>query len=238
MSKTKLYSQLNGYASIMQTLKELETDGHYDAIFSCLSKVYENKPSSQKESFKENLKVIIENMINVIWSQSIELTTANSLNSPFTSPYNSYEKLEQPKLATIDLNNSPTAEKKPIKISSYKPMSSGEYDLGKYRLSYANLKKKKNESSIFSSLKGEDLALLSDFSYPSGAATFNRERRRLNEIREISPGPGSYETDPEYLRKKSPKAVIPHGGKRIDFAKADTPGPLDYYPLRHYLSKY
>ena len=70
----------------------------------------------------------------------------------------------------------------------------------------------------------------------TGSATFGKAERL--KIQEVSPGPSDYQSDSLPLREKSPRVMIPQGGKRFDYIP-DTcsPGPGRYYPMRRFLSK-
>lgn len=88
------------------------------------------------------------------------------------------------------------------------------------------------------SVSKTDLRLNSEFNYINSAGTFTKQKRKLTEARNESPGPGHYNVEENRLRNKSPNAVIPQGGKRIEFARQDIPGPTDYTPIHHFIAKY
>lgn len=233
MSKAKLYNQLNAYTNMIQNLKDLENSGHYEIIHSALNKAFEAGGTRTSGYFKENLKVIVGSMIDIIWAQAIEPPTAYTISSPMTS----VDRTDRAKSIKISLSpSSKTVQKSRVSVSKSKTTS--DTDLSKFRMSYSSLKRKKAEEKLFDSPIHSSLDLISDFCHLSGAATFAKEKRHTHDRSELSPGPGYYNTDPETQRIKSPRATIPKGGTRFNFAKEDTPGPLDYYPQRHYLSKY
>ncbi|CAG9328944.1 unnamed protein product [Blepharisma stoltei] len=96
---------------------------------------------------------------------------------------------------------------------------------------------KKSSGSLF--LRSEqEIASFSEFSQtPKGS--FGRAKRMNYEVKNPTPGPAAYRVDDSLLKSKSPKAVMPSGGKRFNFViNPDTPGPNQYYPSRRCVSKF
>ena len=165
-------------------------------------------------------------------TKSVHERLHHNLKGPYTKspPLNKGERVKSPlsRSRHEQLNKSDRIKSPPNKskgLSSFK-MSSGSYN---------SLKKLRTQNNFIVPPDDiDEFKIFSDFSALSGAATFNRQKRRMGEVNYLSPGPAYYTPKIENFRAKSPSHYIPVSGKRVDFARDGGPGPGSYYP-RYYV---
>jgi hypothetical protein len=244
---------------------QTENAGYIDLMHTLLSNIkisQGTKPISEVINMNEPLKVILCHIVDLIWDSPSDPFSRSSLDLKFSEEIDpkhtsrdetinisplSAPKSISPKKSPFSVTSSPKKRPKALNnISSSDALTRSSLGSPKNltkRLSELRCKSGYLDKSKKLSLTSKsDLSLTvistqSDFCYIKGHCTFSKEKRRINEVKAHSPGPAAYEYEVLNFREKSPRAVIPRGGNRYNFVLNDSPGPSEYYPLRHFISK-
>ncbi|CAG9320983.1 unnamed protein product [Blepharisma stoltei] len=225
--RSKIKEKISTYQNVQDSVIGLEKLGFLSRLNLLLEDI-SSSSLNQNPNFKEDLKIIINNAVDIIWTSSSGIIRDES-----TQP--------SPDLKTQNSTEPKTPEKKspgsPLPIFR----SADLYDDNHWsRSKFIPLNKSFSNLNIIQSrsISQNTQKYNSEFSHINSPGTFSKEKRKLTESKVSSPGPGYYDYNEQKVRSKSPCAVIPKGGKRMDFAKkTETPAPTDYCPLRYFLSR-
>ncbi|CAG9318678.1 unnamed protein product [Blepharisma stoltei] len=225
---SRINEKICGFQYLQNSLKVLEVDGHLDVLHNVFGNIYRSK-ENRKEEFKESLKIIVNNLIDILWKES---------------PRNEDEMYQtpSPKINEISKSRSTTAfntERSTYRqvYSAKSPASCRKSPLDHFDIVVPSesrtpkLLQQRNSSPLAN--QNNSFQLISDFGYQPGAVTFCKADRKLNEVKTLTPGPGAYETK---QLNRSPSALMPRAIRRAD-NKTPTPSPGDYNPLVRFLSK-
>ncbi|CAG9326574.1 unnamed protein product [Blepharisma stoltei] len=206
--------------SLKEMIDALDRDGLLNELQTLLSKVH-TKVSTLKGNKKEALMNLLDLLVTKEWKSTTTASTEAD-ETPVRTPIYS-------------------AQQSPINSRPGTPSNSS--------LSLLNLKHRRNASiseltetyvnnhKLFEENQKEELDYLSEFSHPKIALSFPKAKRDLGEVKDVNPGPGSYNPKTVLIEESTPGSVIPKGGKRFEFKVSETPGPCYYKPKRFFTSK-
>ena len=207
MAKLLIERNLKNINNIFQHYRMLETGGDLHLISSSLENIIQN--SFALAGFKNNLKIILSNLVEALWQ-----CHANQMHMPLQvspSPPLTLSDFESIKHSKRSLRTSP---KRDLHIDS--PFSPKSHDITK-------------------TLRNEDLHLISEFSYSKGH-TFTKEKR-MQDPKERMPGPADYHKNPDVCMASSPSITIPKSPRVIRFTNSTTPAPGQYNPIKYFSSR-
>eukprot|EP00358_Blepharisma_japonicum_P007058 CAMPEP_0202941064 /NCGR_PEP_ID=MMETSP1395-20130829/1162_1 /ASSEMBLY_ACC=CAM_ASM_000871 /TAXON_ID=5961 /ORGANISM="Blepharisma japonicum, Strain Stock R1072" /LENGTH=218 /DNA_ID=CAMNT_0049635931 /DNA_START=1 /DNA_END=657 /DNA_ORIENTATION=- len=210
----------SGKLNLKEMIDLLDSDGLLTDLQQVISKIH-TKVSPLKGNKKEAFMNLLDLLVTKEWRSTTTASTEADegvLQTPIFS-----------------------AKQSPVNSRPVTPSNSG--------ISFLNLKHKRNASiseltetyvnnhKLFEEGQKEELDYLSEFSHANIAVSFPKAKRDLGEIKDVNPGPGSYNPKTILVEETTPSSVIPKGGKRFEFKIPETPGPCYYKPKRYLISK-
>ena len=214
MAKYMLEHSLKNFNNLFQQYSSLEIGGDLYLISSSLESIVKN--NFQVEGFKENLKIILNTLIDSLWANCKINLEAHPLSpSPIRNTYSPIQSNIESDSEKILKNKSFNSTK-----AFFNPESLNSFKINK----------------ISNSVKNEDLHLISEFSYIKGP-TFNKQKRILGENKEKMPGPSDYHKNEDMRLSSSPKITIPKSQRKIEFTNSKTPAPGHYNPIKYFSSR-
>ncbi|CAG9314637.1 unnamed protein product [Blepharisma stoltei] len=215
-SRYQKQDELHKYSALSEVMLRLKKKGYIDQLQEVLLTIYLNERKEDgiySDKLKEGVQMIINGLIEEIWKDHTPAPT--NFSTPSTPEPARTVQLKVPSNLSRRTPSLGSSSQTPTPI----PQKNSVYTL-----------LLRNESEIVS---------FSEFNTITGPSTFGKAKRELKlEVRNNSPGPAAYKSDPLVVKQKPPQVVMPKSGKRVDFVtNTDIPAPNLYYPSKRFISK-